>query len=254
MPYPFNTADLTMWFDASQECFNGVSPDVLATDGEAVRRAVDQQSAIQFDQLAEANKPTWWSTPINGLPAIEGEGTQALKSTTLMSSVITASSFHVIAVIKATSFLRNSGTVWNNDNIVSDAGAYWSMFVRDDAGGPTINGYLYDTGAKTVSASITGGDTYVVSWRKSGGAMYLSVNGGAENSTVCGNIGSTAAALHLMARGDNYGFDGHVSELLIWDVSLSASDRDDNIGHLLDKYTLLNVPRTRRRQPSGIPL
>lgn len=249
MPFPENTTDLTFWMNASEDIYTSVSPDVAATDDDTVRRVVGQSSSsVQMNETVEAEKLTFKASAISGEPALEGGGTHNLSSSGTMADIINADEFHVMAVIRIDTSTLDSGSLWNNHNIVCDGGAYWSLLVRDDSGSPKIYGYLYDTGAKSVSLPITVGDVLVVSWRCTGGNMYLSLNGGSESSVACGNIGALTANFQLAARGSAYGIDGLIAEVLVWDVSLSTVDRDANITTLKTKYGVTTSSGSSQRQ------
>jgi hypothetical protein len=53
---------------------NTVGPDVAATDGQAVRRWVDQIAGYEADQATEANRPIYRATGQSSNPALEFDG------------------------------------------------------------------------------------------------------------------------------------------------------------------------------------
>lgn len=238
MAFPENTADLQLWLDGAVEVLAAVSADVAAVEFDGVRRWGDQSGNNRdFDQTTSANRPTWGEILANGRPGLLFDGSNdVLTSSSALSTVMTASTCEMMIVFRVAASNTNLAvSPWTNDAIICDESGYFGLFARSNA---TLYGFIWDGAAKTVTATYVPGTMHVVNLRHAGGTLYMSIDGGAETSTACGNVAVLTGnlALGLRAAVGAY-LRGEVAEVLIWNVALTSQQRSDNISYLISKYT-----------------
>jgi hypothetical protein len=93
----------------------------------------------------------------------------------------------------------DSGTPYSNQQIFGDNSGYVGLGLRDPGSAPVAEGWSFNGSNwnNKVQASITLGAALVLSYRRTGGNIYLSVNGGTEQVASSANTASLATRLSL---------------------------------------------------------
>jgi len=223
--YAANTLEL--WFRGDQ-----ISGRV---DGETVSQWNDESGAARhFTQGADADRPHFRSHRhgINGLPALEFDGTTEFMATTaVLSDVIGAGIFTLYCVFQATTIDTNAASTWQNDALVADAGGFWGLFLKSAT--PTVHAFNWDGSDDNTSQPITTGVPYLVRARHASGTLFCSVNGGVESSVASGNTLTLTNVLRLGRSSSTNYYSGLIGELCLFSVNLVTPDLLE-----LDEYFL----------------
>lgn len=107
--------------------------------------------------------------------------------------------------IDSSSTIPDSPTLYFNATVIGgERNTYWSAYLRNDGGTPTLIAYNWDGAAKTIEIPITLGATHVLCQRFDGSNLFLSVDCGAEQSIASGNT-DNSTSLFLGDQGTNSG-------------------------------------------------
>lgn len=165
-----------------------------SVDGDVVAAIPDKSDWQRWAlQPTVGNRGTYWSKAVSGRPGVllDGAG-QNYELGGALSYYQSASAFSILCACKVFPE-SNDGTTYTNDSIFN-FGGYLGLYTRVSGGSGTLYGYYFDTAGQEVSRTFVPGDVLVIHFYKSGGSIYLSVNGGAYDSTPVGAIGSTTVS------------------------------------------------------------
>lgn len=118
-----------------------------------------------------------------------------------LSNFIGNASGAIVVSVIMDAVTLNSGNAYQNHPIISDASQFAGLYAAN-ASGVTFYGYAWDGTADQPSVTGATGTAYILMWRKHGGTIYVSVNGGAETSAANGNITTLTGDL-IMSSGGN---------------------------------------------------
>lgn len=172
---------------------------------------------------------------VNGQRAVRfpGDGvdlTAYYQSSAPMSSLVSAGSLLIHAVIKVSSIVASSSTPYVNDGIVCDSLSNIGLFIKS---GGTLIAYANDGSfSKHADASISTGTWVAVSMRVSSGNLYVRVGTQAAWSSPTALTGGVITDLTGALRvGNNptltHPFNGDMADLIIrnaYDADVDAAD------------------------------
>lgn len=128
----------------------------------------------------------------------------------------------------------NNATVYANECLMGDAGAFMGLFTKT---GDAIHVYNWDGNTDTTSASVTEGTAYVAEWRHESGTLYCRLNGGTEVSVASGNTSSLTSALCIGSTAASPSgpseFDGKIFEMVSYNATPSSTDRDAIVANMM---------------------
>lgn len=224
---PKSISGLAMWLDAKKttSVLNSISPDTAATDGQTVRRWMDQSGLA-----SHANQASGTSQPTYTLPtALNFDGTN---DTLEIAKNISRNKGYVGIFVVFTADVVTSSTRWLVAMTTAIGNVRTGVSIGT-TGQVNLTARRLDSGsATTVSgASLSAATKYVISVQANyaGQSASLRLNGsvvGSSSSFFDG--GSTSDTDSFFADvgslAGNQAFDGKISEVLIYNgTALSAS-------------------------------
>lgn len=217
---PSDLSSLAVWFDADAI--------VGLVDGDTVVTWADQ-SGNGFDAVA-TGAPKYYTSQVNGLPAIGDWASSRYFTVNDWSSVMTSAAHAFVVVYLDTESVSNEGGVWQFGQNTS-ATHY-----------PFTDGKIYD-GCFSSTRRDTGNPTpSLAAWRLyevvSTSSEWTSYIDGTQHYTTATNTFSQTD--RRLGRSSAYGFRtaGRIAELIICNAKLSSGDRSDLKTYFADKYGL----------------
>jgi hypothetical protein len=225
-PAPFNPssiAGLSLWLDAADAdtVLNTVSPDVVATDGQTIRRWLDKSgNDLHVNQTTGLNQPLYQTSEVNGRNATEWDGTNDFMQGTFPD----CASCTIFQVHKSS---KTGAQIWLNGNTAARYGT------------------ITQSGSSSTNISEGFGTP---TFRANGAAASWSTRGEAYTTIVTGSpivFVTIAADTSLWASNVFYlgyqslvsfGPGGNICELLIYDGVLSAENIASVESYLATKW------------------
>lgn len=225
----FSPLDLSplIWLDASQLALANDDPVAEFTDYSG--------NARHFVQSTAGNKPLFKASGINGLGAVEGDGTDDFMTLAAFGAQATWWGFIVFRPIT----MGATKEIWSIVEYPATATEY--KLLETDSG-TTIN-VNHNPGPLTSSLTIANDTNYGFLIKGSPSANSILTNAGilAEKTGMSGvtpDFGSRADyGMRLFNRGDNScPFNVRIGELIFGSGSLSAGDEANVWSYLSDKW------------------
>ena len=246
------TTNLTLHQDASDndhlwKTYVSGGPNTgVPADGDTIEAWDDEFVSGQImKQIGAAGLPVWRSTtPLMALPCLDFAGGQRMGLTNasgtarVLSDILGAAAATVFIAFYAESITGNSATVYHNDPLCCDAGAYFGIFLKDvGAGSYVIQAFNYNGGTISVEIPVTVGASHVVMMRNDGANLYIALDGGGESS-VASNTTANINNQDQLAWGDgsNGTFDGRIGERAVYNAALSGADLANATAYFTDKW------------------
>ncbi len=220
---------LTLWLDQRDQAL--VSGAVSAWGDES-------GSANSFSQSTAALRPAGGSS-INQQPAPSFTLTNELDGPTAISGLVSATGYHVFAVINLVKTNGVNATVYLNDGVIADTGVgWWGLYAKHGATNE-LHGFHWDsTSRDVVVTSVPLQTDLLVEWSYDNANVRLRVGNGATQSVAAtGSIGSlgNAARIGVGATGST-NFTGLVGSMLVFNRHLSEWEVQAVRAYLSSKY------------------
>lgn len=229
---PDDVSGLLVWFKADSGVFSdaGSTP---ATNGDTVQQWNDQSgNAIHSSQATSGSRPTYRTNQINGLPAIDFATSKWMAFTEQ-----SLTDFSIFVVAKQGSVSTTKTIIGGTDNTTKINLRFESFAVRNSQ--HTIQSFEEAPTTDYVQICVNHSES-------AGGTTTLRVD---ECQTGTPDTGTaTLGVSHLGARlnsGTATEFlNGLIAEVIIYNTSLSATDRAAIEAYLRNKYALPNPAQT----------
>lgn len=225
----FSPADVTglgVWLDSADAdtVLTSVSPDVVATAGQAVRRWVDKSgNGYHMNQMTGLNQPVYRTSEINSQNALEFDGTNDLMLGTLPNfATCTIFQVHLSTKTAGQLWLGSANSIFNYATVTQQASS--DTNVTRNFGTPTFRV-----------------DGQAVTFANRGAAYTSLVTGTAKVLCIIG----ASLAMWSKATGElslgyislpSFGPGGNVCELLIYDGALGSDDIASIESYLATKW------------------
>jgi hypothetical protein len=223
---PKSVAGLTLWLDASDV-------STITKDGSnLVSTWADKSGNTRNFTGAGAAKPTWTAGGLNGKDCItfDGAATYVARASAI-STIVTTSAYEIFIVfeIAAASFSGSRMLLGASNDLV---------YCQGLAGGNICVLANYDGSADTSNRSVVADTTYVFAGRHDGGALYLSVNGGTEDTDASGNTTDVTGTINIGYRsaGPDQYFGGVIGEIAVYNSVIGTGARAALISYLKRKW------------------
>jgi len=208
----------------------------LTLNGSTVSAWADQSGVgNNATQSTASNQPSVTASILNSKPVIHFSGAQWLT----LPNFLSGSATEVLVVVRATSATNASG-IWRFGS--SGSGDYYSY----------TDGTLYDGFGSAVryaegrpSQDITQFHVYEVC--SQAGSWESWIDGVPLYKSSANTVGFTTAPL-LGHNADGVNFSGDIAEIVVYNRALSASERQQSLSYLTQKYALLSLPAA----PTGL--
>lgn len=257
-----NSAPVTVWkpWDiagvvsvrvADRGVLRGVSPDVVATNGQEVRRWNGLVSNQPADQTNSTFQPLWRATGQSGNPSLEFDGvddrlTAAGNELDVFRNVQNG---YIIAGCRDTNRAGGSGDhpIFVATTANNDAQTRLALFTRISATNSFSAGARRLDTDSFINASTTSNSDYNVltAWGNYvDGSIILRVNGAQAAATPLASSGSTSNTSSVSVRLGQLGtgaFPGHITCVILANQLLSATDRS-RLERFAGLFGGLNIP------------
>ena len=247
--HPNDITGVARFWSSLSNVYNTVSPDVLATDGQEVRRWDELISSTQANQATAINRPLYRVTGQSGNPSLEFDGTNDTigeGSSTLLKNA--ALGYLLVGCCDTTP----TGGLTNHVAITVEGGA---------------------TGARINIATRNSSNQFIAASQRIDGGTITSVTGGSNNSdynvhtaeclwasdvfnyringTQVGttNFGGGGNSSNTNSNGVNIGssrglfnfFPGHITTACVVNSSITATERSQ-LERYMGLFGNLNIP------------
>ncbi len=165
-----------------------------------------------------------------------------------LSTMITNSAQHVFAVVQPLAVSQTNANPLLCATIVSATGGFWGLAIRKNGANYEATAIIDDGGQKIITATGLALDApNLIEWGHTGGNQTMRVNANAAVTPVAtGNVGSLTGTIRVFA---NYltqqWLDGAICELLVFNVTLSATDTADVRAYLGNRWGVLSGSAAR---------
>ena len=250
--HPNTIAGVARFWSSLSNVYNTVSPDVAATNGQAVRRWNGIISGTQADQTTGVNQPLYRATGQNGNPSLEFDGSNDFLSLPTVSNVLqNKTQAYLLAGIRDTLPSAGSGghpilTYTINGSSTSSRLALFSRFVG--AQNFSAVARRQDANASAVAVSANNGNYNVLAAHGdfSNGFVRLRVNGSVTASTaLASGSGSTSDTTSNVGYIANAGagdvFPGHIACACVVNAPITATELSQ-IERYIGLFGGLNIP------------
>jgi hypothetical protein len=226
MALPTDYANLTGWWDVSQESFANNDPVAALNDLVATN---------DFVQATEANKPLYKTNIFpTGLPGLDFDGSNDVMTNTDINVFLAAATYSAFVVVWIDVINTANGDAYLNDAVYADSNGHMGLHLHSTT--PNAELYSYDGAFKEAATPVSTGVAQVIHTRHESGNIYISVNGGTEASVAAGDMTNTAGNFKLgQGAGSGY-FDGKIGEFFIYDVARSTGEIAALITYLSEKW------------------
>jgi concanavalin A-like lectin/glucanase superfamily protein len=227
---PDDLAGLEAWYKA--DAITGLA------DADPVATWIDSSgNGRDATQATEANKPTYQTAELNGLPIVRFDGTDDfLRNTAFYDfadeyTVFTVAAFASVADTTQALLEVTTGSVNTGFSVLFDAnGDKW--IVQDSTGG--------------VAVSIAGGNDGIFRQRTGIVRGSASESQFYRNGTSIGTATYTSPNANLidvidigrLAGLESWSFNGDIAEIIMYSRALSDTERQQVEDYLMDKYAL----------------
>lgn len=148
----------------------------------------------------------------------------------------TMADFTAIVVINAPSITHNTpGTAYSGDGIIGDVSANWGIYLHNRSGGVVQTSIYNSAEHATADVACSTGSPHVIAVRRTGGNLYLSVDGGTEASVASAAPASTGTDMYI-GTGWNFNYsEAKIAEVILWKAN-SSSACASTVAALKTKY------------------
>ncbi len=236
---PTDISGLVGWFDMQDS-------SSFTNSGGFISAITNKATSVSWTEAT--NQPAYNTTAINGLPAMDFDGTNdkinSTTDTTLISTLNGDNAFTLFYVAKFDTVDR-AESVFGIANSATNNG--FRGFGQNTTASGTWQANGNTTGAVATIVDSAGGsnaNNNIFEWYSSGGNISLQVNGGsADPNASSWAVGSTPsvnrASLGSRPRLTNdHFFDGKLGELIFYNSNLSSTNRASVRTYLSTKWNI----------------
>lgn len=186
----------------------GATPTYTTNVG--INKVEDQTGGgSYFSTNSSGAEPALGTAGANSVPSANFDGSNdTIGCAKDASFYMTVSDWCMVLAVQVDSPIpSDSGTPYSNAQVLGDNSGYVGLGLRDPGSAPVAEGWSFNGSNwnNKVTASITLGAKAVLQYRRTGGNLYLSVNGGTEQSAASANTASLATRLSLAHSIGSYG-------------------------------------------------
>lgn len=209
---PTDLAGLTLWLRADSLA---AGPVASWADGSGSGRVFSAVGAAQ---------PTVVDAQINGLPVVRFTTDDVMTSTVLGNQLMTNSQCTIFYVLKLGSAASSHATSYENDGLLSEAGANMGTFVKDNAGTPAILAFNWDGTEDVASQNIAYGVARIVRHDHDNTNLRVSVNKAAPTSVLSGQATVSGAMKLGQSWSSGNFFEGDIGEIVFYNRLLNSTE------------------------------
>lgn len=252
------TNGLTLQLKADGSLFQDSGGSTPVTDGSAVglwQDAAGNVSSANASQATGSLQPTFHNGVLNGKPVVRFDGAND-ELNIFAGATLLGSAYTTFAVFNLSSIPITGVNGYDNPAIWMNPSGDEGMSFKNPLGTPMVMSYSYPgTPAQSIN---TGQFTLAVAKLSGGVASIQSAGAGSGNegtvtSAPGGGVVGGASLLIGMNYQHNYGFNGDIAEVLIYDRALTTLEITAVNTYLDNKYAL-GLGLTSVPEPSTVAL
>ena len=251
--HPHDIAGVARFWSSLSNIYNTISPDVAATDAQAVRRWNGLISGTQANQATGVNQPLYRATGQSGNPSLQFDGSNDLLSVTgTLEAFKNKSTGYVIIGCRDTNHTAGA-SVHVPVDIRDGSGTRDRIVIltRDTGNVFVVKSSPVDGVAPTVTSTVASNANYNVITAEcfwTSGVLNMRINGAqagtanfpsnvptSNTNSVSNEIGSIGVAVATCA------FPGHVTCVCFVNALLSSTDRS-RLERYIGLFGNLNIP------------
>src|SRR3972149_237298 len=194
-------------------------------DGDPVGTWTDQNGVMHATQATAANKPTYKTAILNGLPIVRFDG---------VDDQLTTPSYPVALPYPYTVLIVFKNTIFKDYNVICN-----DLTTHNAQGlhGNSANIYLYNGSAALVGITTSAFKLLYIEWN--GANSKYAVNGAALSGPVDpGTLRPTLSGLSIGAETFFYPLAGDIAEVLVYNSALSTANKAALETYLNSKWAL----------------
>lgn len=248
--HPNDIAGVARFWSSLSNVYNTVSPDVAATDGQAVRRWSGIISGTQADQTTGVSQPIYRATGQSGNPALQFDGSNDSFVLPIPSNVLqNKTQAYLIAGVRDTN--HTAGTTDHPVILYSTTGGATSsrlaLFTRGTTNLFIAGGRRTDAGAFTGATAASDANYHVLTAHGdySNGFMRLRVDGSVAASTAFAGSGSTdnttSLGAYIGTNGGGNQFPGFITCICVVNAPVTATELSQ-LERYIGLFGGLNIP------------
>jgi len=243
--YPDTIGKLTLWLDpddASTVTMSGLNVSVLADKAFAVPAA--QAAGVTGPTIESVGGRNWmkFNGTTQSLPLVHS-GASILE----MHDISTGKQAEVHVVMRADGATGSSASAYQNDQAFGGSSGYWGLYAKQGAApvDVVIQSQQYPTPSAGIdyNAATSGapavGVKHILGQSFNGATFHAYLDGVADSvgGTASGGMTYTTSQIRL-GNGGTYGayYDGLIGEVLVFNETLTVSERNDVIDYLRAKW------------------
>jgi hypothetical protein len=232
---PVDIAGASLWLDAADAT-------TLTLSGSSVTSWTDKTGTTSLTQSTSSLRPVYTSTGFNGRPAVQFTGVQGASYQYLQSATTSVynsiSSFTFFAVMRIVS----TPPVFPSPISLQNKVSFYLRGLNNSSGFTGDNMWTYQGSTFVASPNtIFPYDTDTISCLALGSTQQFFLNGSTTISSPSFTFG-TGTNLSLLLGWSGYnandGFNGYMSEVIVYTSPLSTSQRQQVEGYLAQKWGL----------------
>jgi hypothetical protein len=246
------TTNRTGHWDASDadRLFTATTLTGAVSNGSSVRGWDDEGDAFDLafmDVTLGTTVPTWVSSAINSLGALDFDGTDdSLRLRTdsntggpVFDTVFNVNAKTLFIVFQMEGNATNQAAPYDNTGLFAEDGGYFGMYLKTNGSVHSALAYNFASGAQETSITISQNVPYVAMLKHDGSTLSIEARDGTNtlsNSVSSGNTNASAARVHVGRGFAAAFFNGKVGEIATYDAALTGTDLTDAWSYFTTKW------------------
>ena len=210
----------------------------ITLNGSNVSAWADQSgNGNHVTQGTAGSQPAYTTNAVNGHAELNFDGADDRLSGPAISAVLSAAAWTVWIVALTDAIGTNSATPYLNDGLMSDAGQFWGLHLRNDT--PTARIYNFDGTADSDSTTYAIGAYSILRARQNGTTIFVKNGAAAESAGVAsGALTNLTNALVIGGPTAGVSFDGKIANVIATNAVTSAAQHTAIDAYLALRYGL----------------
>ncbi|MBK8233010.1 MAG: hypothetical protein IPK72_21105 [Candidatus Eisenbacteria bacterium] len=198
-------------------------------DGDSLETWSGDNGGATFVQATAGSRPKYWAGlgPIAGAAVYFDGANDNMKSSSIMSSIVGASEFHVFVVAAVAEATAGGGAnPFENETLLSQSAVdKWAVTFR--AGNPDAGVCLHDGATQDAIFKYTGLENAwaLYEFSHNGAEILCRINGQPGSPTSAGSCSDLTGTIYLGTdSGTAYFFKGYLARLVVYNAALSEDE------------------------------
>lgn len=217
---PLDIADIGVWFDAAD------ASTISHTAGSVSEWRDKSPAAIIASQATATNQPTTGTRTINGLNAIDFDGSD--------DGMSLSSGANSLFAQPVTYFFAGATDTFAGRIILGQNEASRHCYIRSTASSGNKFQYMRSGGQTNSAEQVSDTNPHIVLGYDDGATLFLSIDGNAPVSGVAAPSNQTLTVPQLSRIAAS--FDGAMGEIIIYKRNLSTAEKNQVLAYLSAKW------------------